>query len=839
MKATARISLVTLCAACGIGLAWWVSAEGDVGRADSITPDQASNSAAGDLSAAAPAPPENHANDAAGERRVPWQANAAQPRHLAGTDAGRLQTAAAHEHAAEQTTSGNYLVNQAFSKADSRNGSGVVQAQGLSEGSQADQANSLLYVQTRHDGAPAGTGEQGPNFSGPGSNAPLPDGSWPRQDSQYGGNSSPHDSTQGDGTQGYASQAAPPASGYYDSTSAGNASGSVPFGPQPASSLVVRLVRATRPMRQDEQGRVIPEEGDDKLEVYVNNRDIREVLTLLSEQSGMNILPLQGVTGSFSFAMNGVTVDQALEGILRSTGFVAKRDGAFVLVGTPQDFEQYNKAYDRIATRIYRPDYISAAELQTLLTKVLSPAPIGNIQATTAPGQGIASNQDEAGGNSNSDTDALLVQDYESVLQRIDRIVLELDRRPLQVAIEAMILSVAVKDGMEMGVDFQFLRNQGTVRFGLGTPTPDLDGVSFDDGGLKFAFLDSNLATFIKALETIGDTDVIATPRLTVLNKQRAEILIGSQLGYVNTTVTETAATQSVDFLEIGTQLRLRPYIARDGSIRLEVHPELSTGNVRIEGGFTLPDKEVTSVTTNIMVQDGCTIVIGGLMREDLVTNNTQVPYLGNLPWLGALFRSKTESTEKREIVLLVTPRIVREPDLCAEGDAAACEFHRRQAAYADKMSPVSRTALGRDHFRLAQEAWARGDRDGALNQIHWSLQFDRQNRAALDLQNDILSNHPTGNHTIPPQYPHGQLPSPVPPYAYPQQQSGYPPPSNQRPEVLPPGMGSPDGPGMGAPTNVPPGNIPRGNVPPSPAPGGTQATGTPENRSALRPNYR
>ena len=103
------------------------------------------------------------------------------------------------------------------------------------------------------------------------------------------------------------------------------------------------------------------------------------------------------------------------------------------------------------------------------------------------------------------------------------------------------------------------------------------------------------------------------------LNKQRAEILIGAQKGYVSTTVTENASTQSIEFLEVGTQLRIRPYIFSDGTIRLEVHPELSTGDVRVVEGFTLPDKEVTQVTTNIMCRDGSTVIIGGLISSTLI----------------------------------------------------------------------------------------------------------------------------------------------------------------------------------------------------------------------------
>jgi type IV pilus assembly protein PilQ len=490
-------------------------------------------------------------------------------------------------------------------------------------------------------------------------------------------------------------------------------------------------------------------EGDEYLNIYIKDKDVREVLALLAEQGGLNVLPTKSVSGTISLSLSSVTIDEALQAILKTTGFVARRDGKFIYVGTPQDFDTHAQALDRVGTRIYRPNYVRAADLETIIAPLLTPG-VGVIKASAPASVGIAPDANGAGGDALASGEALLVQDFQSILDRVDAIVREIDRKPPQVAIEAMILSVELSDKHSLGVDWQFLRNQGTIRFALGSPAPSLDDVALNEGGLKFAFLDSNLGVFLKALEEIGDTNVIATPRLLVLNKQRAEILIGAQLGYVNTTVTETSATQSVEFLEIGTQLRIRPFISGDGAIRMEIHPELSTGNVRVEQGITLPDKEVTSVTTNILVQDGSTVIIGGLVREDLMTTARQVPLVGNLPWVGALFRSKEEKTVRNEILVLVTPRIVCEPQLGNEGHTAACEFHRRQAVYADKMSPIGKRYLARRHFHLAQEAWAVGDARTALDHIEVAIHIDPMNRAAIDLRADILAGRRIGSHTIP-----------------------------------------------------------------------------------------
>lgn len=502
-------------------------------------------------------------------------------------------------------------------------------------------------------------------------------------------------------------------------------------------------------------------EGDDELSFNISGMDIRTALEWLSEQGGLNIVATQSVTGIVnSVALNNVDAETALGVILESTGFVMRRKGRFVYVGTPEDFANLEQARDTIITKVYRPNYVTAAELQALITPLLTER--GSISVTSAAETGIQSDSDNVGGDSLASGDAVVVRDYELVLHEVDQVIAELDKRPMQVAIEAMILSVKLNDSTQLGINWQFLRDQDNVRFGLGQPRVEpLNGAGSIDsatggtigeylfgGGLSFAFLDSNIGHFIEALETIGDTNVIATPRLMCLNKQRAEILIGAELGYVSTTVTQTQATQQVEFLRVGTELRLRPYISSDGLIRMEVHPQLSTGAVRVEGGFTLPDRETTEVTTNIMTRDGCTVIIGGLVREDLSVTSSQIPFLGSVPYVGALFRQRNEEIERSEIVVLITPNIVYEPETCCEGDEVACEMHRRHAVYSDHMSPISKQYLGRKYFRLSQEALALGDIKRAIRFIDFSIRLDPANRAAIALQSDLDAGTFDGEHS-------------------------------------------------------------------------------------------
>jgi len=491
------------------------------------------------------------------------------------------------------------------------------------------------------------------------------------------------------------------------------------------------------------------DEGDDSLTINFKDSDIRDVLGMLSEQDDLNILASKGVTGKVSASLKGVDVQTALKAILKSTGFVTRHEDDLIYVGTPEDFKSMDQAQDTIGTRIYRTNYVTATELQTLIAPLLTDV-VGKSTISSPAEVDIPSDDVKTGGDNFAGGEVLLVRDYEAVLQQVDQIVEEIDRQPLQVAIEAVILTVNLDDGYEMGVNFELLRDNNNIRLISGVPLSDLANIDPDsDGGLKIGFLDTSLSVLLKALETVGDTNVVASPKVMCLNKQRAEVHIGEELAYITTTVTETSAIQTVEFLSVGTQLRIRPYISSDGMIRMEIHPELSTGNVRIEGNMTLPDKQLTQVTSNVMCRDGCTVVIGGLLREDMGSTTTQIPLFGSLPFVGSAFRQRTEQMRRDEIIVLITPQIVHDPFVHAEGNEAACYARDRLEVFADKMSPIGTRFYGRQYARKAVAAWSAGDVETALRYVNLAIHFDRQNSEALRLRRQIAAACPPADNNI------------------------------------------------------------------------------------------
>ena len=173
----------------------------------------------------------------------------------------------------------------------------------------------------------------------------------------------------------------------------------------------------------------VPGEGDDRLSLTIPGEDINKVLQMLSVQGDLNILASRNVQGTVSASLKNVKIETALDAILKSTGFIWWRDGRFIHVGTPQDRIAMQQAADKIGTRLYRPNYVKASDLQALITPILTPT-IGTISVTSPAQVGITADGNSAGGDSFAGQVARLVRDYEIVLAEVDQIVAQVDIRP-------------------------------------------------------------------------------------------------------------------------------------------------------------------------------------------------------------------------------------------------------------------------------------------------------------------------------------------------------------------------------------------------------------------------
>lgn len=509
-----------------------------------------------------------------------------------------------------------------------------------------------------------------------------------------------------------------------------------PFAPSTQPSSADSAAPATQPAAQGQSVTASQVNVNDAgtVEIHVNDANLVEVLRMLSLQSQRNIIASKEVHGTVTANLYDVTVKEALDAILHANGYDYREKGNFIYVYTTKEIQEMEQASRVKKTEVFRLYYTPAANAVNLIKPVLSND--AQVALTTPAKAGLTSgSSSNTGGDDHAGDDLIVVTDFSDNLAKARQVLREVDRRPQQVLVEATVLRAALNENNALGINFTVL---GGVNFatlnGLaaasggttatsgttGGPTAsqsvnssltgaivDQQGAgpvvhsgyvnaAFGGNGLNLGVITNNVGVFVQALEGVTDTTILANPKVLVLNKQQGEVHVGDELGYKTSVTTDTLTASTVQFLDTGTRLIFRPYIGDNGYIRLEVHPEDSSGSIDANGN---PQKNTTEVTSNLMVKDGHTVVIGGLFRDATTRTRSQVPFLGSLPGVGPLFRQQTDATQREEVIILLTPHIVKDMDQYAQAS-------EEEQKYADRLEVGARRGLmpwGRE--RLA-ESW-------------------------------------------------------------------------------------------------------------------------------------
>jgi len=498
----------------------------------------------------------------------------------------------------------------------------------------------------------------------------------------------------------------------------------------------------------------------DTVSLNVQNTDLAQVLQLLSIQGQRNIVTSPQVAGTVTANLYDVTFHEALDAILQQNGMGYRERGNFIYVYTLEQLRKIEEAERKLSHKVFKLNYITADDASTFVTPLLSSA--GSIAISGAAAPGFQPTMADGGANSNAHGDTMVLRDYPENVEEIAKVIEALDIRPKQVLIEATIMKADVTEDMEFGVDFSILADIGLEAFtnplsavnqlidGSVTPESTAGAVTTavgnvsGDGGIKIGVTSNNVSAFVRALDSVTDTTVLANPKLLVLNRQKADVLVGEKIGYLSTTATATATTQTVEFLDTGTQLTVRPFVSEDGYIRMELKPQVSTARIRdvvpgtSNAAVTIPDEITQELTTNIIVRDGQTIVLGGLFKEETSITRDQVPFLGDIPIAGAAFQGRDDNLTRFEVVFLVTPHIIRESALYAAGKATQDSAEMVRIGAREGLLPWSRSKLSASHIRKALESIEQGDRDAALWQIDAALGLDPTAVEALRLKEKL-----------------------------------------------------------------------------------------------------
>lgn len=498
---------------------------------------------------------------------------------------------------------------------------------------------------------------------------------------------------------------------------------------------------------------------------------IQGALRVLARLCHKNIVTSAKVDGPLGVSsLYNVTFEQALEAVL-GPNFKYEQEGDFIKVFTADEFKKIKEDASRMTYEVFTLYYISAAEAKKLITPVLSGS--GKVETSTPAEKQISSGGDSgSGGSGGGDNlaihDTVVLYDYPENIAKAREIIRALDVRPKQVLVEATILSATLAEGMDLGVDWSAVANGtpligtaatsdltttttidrgttatipiGQIAAGVGgTPAETSGFAKTATNGLRFGITSGNVTAFVTALETVTDVTILANPKILAVNKQQGYVQIGKTIHYRgSTTIGQSGvASQGEDkSLDTGTVLAFRPYIGNDGYIRMDISPKDSTAQLNAD---KLPDETKAEVRTNVIVKDGQTIVIGGLFRDVVTATRSQVPVLGDLPLLGALFRGTTDKVERQEVIVMLTPHIIDEP-VQTNGEARTEDVRRKVEGAKLATQVIGRARLAEDSYAKAAKYYVEGDLKSAMRLVEVALSLRPTYLEALRLKERIIA---------------------------------------------------------------------------------------------------
>jgi general secretion pathway protein D len=272
--------------------------------------------------------------------------------------------------------------------------------------------------------------------------------------------------------------------------------------------------------------------------------------------------------------------------------------------------------------------------------------------------------------SSDTETRKLIVVTDDETAKAIGQVITNLDRSVPQVLIKVVFLEVTYRKGFDIGLEGAYQKNLGggstgslSQVFGLASqgasPTPP--------GAGMYQILGSDFQVTLRAIAEAGKTEVLSRPSVLARNNQEATITVGQQVPLITNVRYDNFGNQinSINYQSVGIILRVTPFITDQGLVEMIVAPEisnLSDQTVAVAAGVAAPVINTRSADTVVVTPDGQTVVIGGLMQNTKTSSDNKIPFLGDIPGLGSLFKRRSSNGSKTELLIFLTPHIVRQP---------------------------------------------------------------------------------------------------------------------------------------------------------------------------------
>lgn len=428
------------------------------------------------------------------------------------------------------------------------------------------------------------------------------------------------------------------------------------------------------------------------MSLVVPTKSVHEVFRDLRPALSRNIIVDKDVDAQWGGDLYAIEPEEAIDLICKATGLVARDHGSYIQISNR-----------RMEMKVFSVRHLPAKEAADLIKPALSQGEQGGqVTASKEAVTGLEVGEGQTGGDAYANDGVLVVTDFPENLDRVQEILDHIDKTPMLVQVQVMVVSATLGETEQLGINFDALGGVDYQEYGASSS----DGQSIndnvfgsdqlDDGlsrfttglagnlatrGTQVGFITSGLSGFVRALEEKTAVSVHANTSVAVLNKQYGTVNLNNRDGYKTATTNQNGTTnEEVEFLETGSSFKVRPYLMDHGIVRMEIHPEDSDGGINADG---LPNEETAHMTSNVAVRDGQTLVIGGLFREKKVGTHGKVPGLGDVPGVGAAFRARDEAVVREELIFLITPRII---DLAAEAEAASAnERHPHERRGGDR----------------------------------------------------------------------------------------------------------------------------------------------------------
>lgn len=400
-----------------------------------------------------------------------------------------------------------------------------------------------------------------------------------------------------------------------------------------------------------------------KISLEANDAELKEVFKFLSDESGINLVLSEDVKGKISILLKQVPWDQALVVIMQAKKLGYVRQGQILRISKLSDIKQEEDDFSKLAKA-----------RQSMLPLTVKMLPISYAKTDDIVRQITPFLSERGKAISESRTSSVVISDTAEVIERVEKLVASLDTPPAQVLIEGKIVEARDTFSRFIGVNWgtsgdtiDIGANSKGGKIGINAGQYSLNPISA--GGIANLNFSITALDFLGDLngalglgETTGEVKVLSSPRVLTLHNEPAEITQTASIPYTTSTPGPNGTSiPKVDFVNVSLKLSTTPQVTNDASVILSV--DMTREFAAPVSGTGAPPTEKRAAKTKVIVRNGQTAVIGGIYSSDTTEQESRLPGLGSIPVLGWLFKSKSHSRQKNELLIFLTPRIIGQAD--------------------------------------------------------------------------------------------------------------------------------------------------------------------------------